>query len=93
MERRVKALYECEDIDIPYGCDMDVYTEMVAEYVVANNSFKEMNEKTVSMENADDDLIDKAVMEAVDAVAPKALLQCFEHGPKKKPSNKTKDSR
>ena len=73
VKSRLEALYECCDINIPYGIDREAFFKRVTDHVIKNNGFDAMNEKTESMEEADENLVDNAIEESAKAVQQEIL--------------------
>ena len=78
VKSRLEALYECCDINIPYGIDREAFFKRVTDHVIKNNGFDAMNEKTESMEEADENLVDNAIEESAKAVQQEMLNESRE---------------
>ena len=68
VKNRAEILYECEDLDVPEGIDKDLFYERIAKHVVKNCNFDVLNTKTESMNDADIDIVDSAILDSAPIV-------------------------
>ena len=68
VKERAETLYGCEDLDVPEGIDKDLFYERIAEHVVKNRNLDVLNTKTGSMNDADIDVIDSAILDSAPIV-------------------------
>lgn len=68
IKERAEMLYGCEDLDVPKGIEKDLFYERIAEHVVKNRNLDVLNTKTGSMNDADIDVIDSAILDSAPIV-------------------------
>lgn len=68
IKERAEILYGCEDLDVPKGIEKDLFYERIAEHVVKNRNLDVLNTKTGSMNDADIDVIDSAILDSAPIV-------------------------